>query len=178
MCRKLKPTSKIVFVDIGAALDFVHKEQPAVYLTHLYQTFGFRFDHIYAYEMTQTDPELVYELIPDNLKAAYHWYNVGVVSDPQNSKNPFQLLKENFHPDDCIIVKLDIDKGDIELPLAHQLLNDDELVKLVDCFYFEHHVFLDELATDWGDGMSGSIDETLKLFSGLREKGIAAHFWV
>jgi hypothetical protein len=167
---------------MGASLDFLHKEQskeqPAVYLTHLYQKFGFHFDHIYAYEVLKKEPELVYRQIPDDLKAAYHWYNVGVVSDPQNSQNPFQLLKENFHPDDLIIVKLDIDKGGIEVPLAHQLLNDDELVKLVDCFYFEHHVFLDELAQDWGHTMSGSVDETLKLFSGLRKKGIAAHFWV
>ena len=64
-------------------------------------------------------------------------------------------------------------------PLAHQLLDDKDGVyhKLVDQFYFEHHVHLGERAPWWGGSMKGTVQESLDLFGGLREKGIPAHFW-
>ncbi len=34
-------------------------------------------------------------------------------------------------------------------------------------FHFEHHVFLDELVRDWVTGMTGSVDDTLKLLLGF-----------
>ena len=68
--------------------------------------------------------------------------------------------------------------GWIEVPLAYQLLNDDRYSRLVDQLYFEHHVFQQELARSWGNSMEGSLKASLDLFRGLREKGIAAHYWV
>jgi hypothetical protein len=112
MCRKLKRHSRTVFVDMGAALDFHNGGKgvtPAIYVTHMYKKFGFKFDHIYAYELKAKDPKDVYERIPDDLRAAYHWFNVGVDSDPKSSNNPLKLIKENFNEDDFIVVKLDID---------------------------------------------------------------------
>jgi hypothetical protein len=92
MCRKLKPTSRTVFIDMGASLDF-HKGtvQPNVYVTQLFQKFGFRFDHIYAYEVKHKEPAQVFEKVPDELKAAYHWINVGVSSDPKSGLNPLKM---------------------------------------------------------------------------------------
>ena len=43
--------------------------------------------------------------------------------------------------------------------------------------YFEHHVHLGERAPWWGGSMKGTVQESLDLFGGLREKGIPAHFW-
>ena len=43
--------------------------------------------------------------------------------------------------------------------------------------YFEHHVHLDEIAPWWGCSMKETVQESLDLFDGLREKGIPAHFW-
>lgn len=68
--------------------------------------------------------------------------------------------------------------GDIEVPLALQLLNDKRFSKLVDQLYFEHHVFQKELALYWGRSMNDSIKESLDLFRGLRHNGIASHYWV
>jgi hypothetical protein len=73
---------------------------------------------------------------------------------------------------------LDIDTPRLEMPLALQLLEDERLGKLVDQFYFEHHVHLSEIATSWAGTMSGSVQDSLGLFHRLREKGIPAHFWV
>jgi hypothetical protein len=110
--------------------------------------------------------------------ASYHWINVGVSADPTSSLNPLKMLLENFNEEDFIVVKLDIDTPDIEVPLARQLLNDTALHGLVDQFYFEHHVMLGDLAPWWRSSMRGSVRDSLELFASLREVGVAAHSWV
>ncbi len=77
-----------------------------------------------------------------------------------------------------VVIKLDIDTSWIEVPLANQILESPELLKLVDAFYFEHHVHLLELRGDWGGSMSGSIYDSIKLFTDFRKAGVDAHFWV
>jgi len=157
MCRKLKPTSKRVLIDMGASLDFHSTEEaapPIVELMQLYEKFGFNFDHIYAFEMTPFNPKDVFEkLLPEKYFPAYHWINVGVNHTEGHRLNPLHSILESFDEDDLIIVKLDIDTPFIELPLAYQLLNggkDGIYHTLVDQFYFEHHVHLGELAKNWG----------------------------
>jgi hypothetical protein len=86
---------------------------------------------------------------------------------------------DSFEEDDLIIVKLDIDTPSVELPLVLQMLSDDRYNKLVDQFCYEHHVKLYELGRYWtSNGATGSIQDSLNLFAGLRAKGIASHFWV
>ena len=187
MCRNnLEKHSRTVFVDMGASLGF-HSESksppPVLDLIRLYERFGFVFDHIYGYEVTPQKAADVYESIPDDLKAAYHWYNVGVDANPESYSNPFRLIRERFTPDDFIVVKLDIDTPDIEIPLASQLLEeqlhgDYRLQDLVDVFYFEHHVTMKEMAAPWKDSMRGSMQDSMEFFSSLREHGIATHYWI
>ena len=78
MCRRLKPTSKLILIDMGASLDFHQADQPIVALMELYEKFGFVFDHIYAFEIKFSQPKEVYEkLLPSKYLASYHWINVG-----------------------------------------------------------------------------------------------------
>ena len=178
MCRKLKKSSQIVLIDMGASLQFHGSMMaPPVYLTSIFQKMGFKFDHIYAYETTPTKPAAVFKLVPESLQAAYHWINIGVSSEVGAKDNPLTLLLREYSEDDLIVVKLDIDTSFIETPLAHQILNDDRFAKLIDHFYFEHHVHMKELAPNWMKSMNGTVEESLKLFSGLRRKGISAHYW-
>jgi hypothetical protein len=184
MCKKLKRTSRTILIDMGASLDFHErwndlKDMPAVYLMELYRKFGFPFDHIYAFEKVSADPEKVYSRLPEHWLTSYHWINVGVDADPNSRLNPLKWILDSFEEDDLIIVKLDIDTPAVELPLVLQMLNDDRYNKLVDQFYFEHHVKLYELGRYWtANGATGSIRDSLNLFAGLRAKGIASHFWV
>lgn len=179
MCKTLKSTSRTVFVDMGASLDFHGADDmPAMYILKLYKKFGFHFDHIYAYEVTPKEPSQVFAKVPPEFLSAYHWINIGVESDPKKTVNPLQMIADNFNEDDFIVVKLDIDTSSIEVPLAYQLLRDERLAGLVDQFYFEHHVFLQELTYAWGRTMGGSVSESLYLFQSLREKGVGAHSWV
>jgi hypothetical protein len=180
MCRKLKRHSRIVLVDMGASLSFhgSAEDSPAIYLAEIYRKFGMPFDHIYAYEMTPTQPMQVVEKLPEHLQAAYHWINVGVSADRNSRVNPFNMILKNYNSDDLIVIKLDIDTSSIEVPLATQILEDARLHDLVDQFFFEHHVCMTEIAGSWGGSMHGSIQESMELFTGLRKAGVAAHFWV
>ena len=80
MCRKLKPHSKRVLIDLGASLSFFDdgSRNPMVEFLGLYEKFGFNFDHIYAFEYTFTEPGKVYkEILPQKYFKSYHWINVG-----------------------------------------------------------------------------------------------------
>lgn len=92
--------------------------------------------------------------------------------------NPLHSILSRFDEDDFIVIKLDIDHAATEIPLAMQLLEDENMSKKVDVFYFEHHVNMKEIAGFWGRSMVGSIKDTMELFHSLRQKGILAHFWV
>jgi len=187
MCHSLKPTSRRIFIDMGASLSFhggansKRPQQPVVRLLKLYETFGFYFDHIYGFEITHTAPTMVYnQLLPEEYIPIYHWINVGVNHTVGHRLNPLHSILNHYNEDDFIVVKLDIDTSWIELPLAQQLLEggkDGIYHKLVDQFYFEEHVHLGELASAWGKSMVGSIKNSLELFQGLRKKGIPAHYW-
>ena len=78
MCMKLKPHSKIVLIDMGASLEFHRNDIPIVNLMKEYEKFGFQFDHIYAFEVTKTDSDKIYnELLPVQYFPSYHWINTG-----------------------------------------------------------------------------------------------------
>jgi len=200
-CRhRLHAHSRTVFIDLGASFEFHKKESsdppPELQILNLYQKFGFRFDHIYGYEITPQDPNNVYDAIPDSFRAAYHWFNVGVDANRTSFKNPFRMIAENYTPDDFVVVKLDIDTPALEAQLASQLLeeaeeandsNDEDSPKtnqrhklsdLIDVFYFEHHVSMKELASSWGHSMRGSMQDSIEFYASLREHGIGAHYWV
>lgn len=103
MCRKLKPTSQIVMLDLGASLDF-HKPigdyEPAMQLVARFQQFGFKFDHIYAFEISPSNATDVFDRIPEDIVGAYHWMNVGVDPTPMAKLNPWRLIEETFDEDD------------------------------------------------------------------------------
>ena len=98
MCRKLKPTSKRILIDMGASLSFHGADQPIVTLLELYEKFGFEFDHIYGFEISFTDPKQVYgTLLPEKYFPTYHWINVGesIESNQVKSIAERQLVVES-----------------------------------------------------------------------------------
>ena len=124
ICRSLKPTSRTVFVDMGASLQFHEtsaEPSPALKLLNQYRRMGIVFDHIYAYEVSQASAELVYQQVPPQFRSAFHWINVGVSADPQHIHNPLKLLTDNFNADDFIVVKLDIDSHGFDKSLERSL---------------------------------------------------------
>jgi len=180
MCLNLKPSSRSILIDMGASLKFHGgAEVPIVVLMKMFHKFGFYFDHIYAFEVTEFDPKEVFnELLPEEYMPSYHWINTGVSAEKEGKLNPLHSILSHFDEDDLIVVKLDIDTASVEVPLAKQLLADESLHKLVDHFYFEHHVHMDEIKPWWGSSWKGTVQDTFELMNGLRKKGVASHFWV
>lgn len=80
ICLNLKPTSRMVLIDMGAALDFHGSvESPIFELITSFEKFGMPFDHIYAFEIDDKDPKKVYEKdLPVKYLKSYHWINTGV----------------------------------------------------------------------------------------------------
>jgi len=107
-------------------------------------------------------------------------FTPGVSAEDGNRLNPLHSILQKYNEDDFIVFKLDIDTTSIEMSLVHQLLEGGEngiYHRLIDQFYFEHHVHMSEIAYAWNETMDGTIKDSLDLFTGLREKGIPAHFW-
>ncbi len=80
ICLNLKPTSRMVLIDMGAALDFHGSlESPIFELITSFEKFGMPFDHIYAFEIDEKDPKKVYEKdLPVKYLPTYHWINTGM----------------------------------------------------------------------------------------------------
>jgi len=187
ICRNvLNRNMRTVFIDMGACYKFEHSTNnnpvQAIKAIEKYRHNGIHFDHIYAYEVRELKTEDVYASIPDHMKGPLHWINMPVSPEEGHDDNPWTMLKKNFRPDDFIVVKLDIDTPSVEMPLFQQLLASPELQELVDVFYFEHHVEMDEMQTFWGAHGSGktkgSLTESLEMFQKLRKAGVAAHYWI
>ena len=97
--------------------------------------------------------------------------------------NPLHSIIKKFDQDDYIVVKLDIDTPSVELPIAKQILEggpDGIYHRLIDQLYFEHHVKFEELRKAWtygGSVVKGTLKDSLDLFHGIRQKGVAMHSW-
>lgn len=184
ICRRLKPTSRVVLFDLGGSSKFAGVSKASRKLLQRFYQFGIPFDHIHAFEIKPTSDKLKYELAPRQMKAAqqlhvtYHWVTGDVSAEPGHPQNPFTILEKEYNEDDLVLVKMDIDVPEIEMKFAKQLLDSSKLWNLVDQFYFEHHVRMLEMDRAWKNYMTGTVQDTLELFTALRERGIPAHFWV
>lgn len=179
MCKQLNSTSKTVFVDLGASLEYEYHptNNPTLRLVDLYQKFGIKFDHYYAFEATVIPPDRVFQKVPKDLLPSFHWFNVPVEVLETSKQNPWALLLSKYSEHDLIVVKLDIDTPSAEIPLVGQLL-EEKNSRIVDQFYFEHHVRMKNMLRFWRTGATTTLHHSLELFTKLRQAGIAAHSWI
>lgn len=178
ICRQLDPTSRTVFFDLGASLKF-HSSQrsPALALVNRYNRFGIKFDHYFAFEYTFIEPESVFEKIPKDLVSTYHWYNVPVEASPTSKSNPWKSILSRYNESDFVVIKLDTDTASVEILLAHELMQE-KYAPLVHHFYFEHQVQMKNMIRFWQEDADGTLQDSLDLFTSMRQVGIAAHSWV
>ena len=141
-----------------------------------YEKRGIVFDEVHAWEPT------IQTVNPDNLKPALakalHFNNVGITAGINDQHNPLAVIRSLCKPKDIVIFKLDID-NDMEMEVVKQLLSDENLMNLVDEFYFEHHVHNDVMKMHGLGGNDPRIN--LKTWYDMvqpaRRKGFRMHFW-
>jgi len=186
ICRNvLHKKMRTVFVDMGA---LTYHVEETIQTIEKYRRFGIHFDHIYSYDNAannnddNTNVQDVYGNIPAHMRMPLHLINIPISAEEDHDGNPWTMLMENFEPDDFIVVKLDIDTRSVDMPLFRQLLENPKLQELVNVFYFEHRVQMDEMQSYWGQHSSGltngTITGSLEMFQSLRKAGVAAHYWI
>ncbi len=149
-----------------------------------YRKHGIEFDRIIGWEAKQIDPNKQWSTVPADIKRKTSWYNIpakAVVGDPDN---PLTFIKELTKAEDYVVFKLDIDTPAVEVALVQQLMDDEDLLELIDEFYFEHHVSGSPMQWHgWGNLTTskvtlGRIEDSYNIFTFLRERGVRAHSWV
>ena len=147
------------------------------WMVEMYEARGVRWDGIFAWEMKPHAPSEVWGSIPDRLKPIYHWYNIPVNPGPGHGDNALEYVRQIAHPEDFVLMKLDIDSTPIEEAIIDQILTDSD--NLIDELYFEHHVHTPPMFPYWGVlPDSTTLKDTYRIFSTLRNKGVMAHAWV
>lgn len=83
-----------------------------------YKSEGFQVNDVFAWEITPQTGLEYFDGMPNELAAATHFYNFGVI------QNPLHVLKLTARKEDYVIFKLDIDNIPIEEAIVESLLAD------------------------------------------------------
>lgn len=173
--------SRLIVVDLGASL-FNGGTDPTVVTTWIgarwfYDYFKSKFigiDQVLAFEYSGLDPNVYWPQIPEDLMGKLTLINVGVKKT--GKFNPWNTIKRIAHPNDYVLVKLDIDNAEIENELINQVLNDMSVSTLIDEMFFEMHVNVTEMLPFWSMN-NGTLKDSYTIFTKLRERGIRMHSW-
>ena len=169
---------RVLFFDLGSS-KYDYSAMPGMsWLYPKYKSEGFQVTDLFAWEITNRPGYEYFDGMPNELAAATHFYNFGVVANIDDVQNPVHVLKTIAQPEDYVIFKLDIDNTPIEEAIVESLLADPLALKLIDDFFWEHHVNLISMHQYWRtSGLSNSIKDTIVYLQKLRDKGIRAHTW-
>lgn len=167
--------------DAGATVTGQHRDgelgwSGTEWIYDWYEKRGIVFDQVHAWEPTEQTVNTA--ALKPGLATALHFYNVGITAGKEDEHNPLALIRKLCKPRDIVVFKLDID-NEMELEVVKQLLGDEELLGLVDDFYYEHHVRNDVMAMHGLGGNNPNI--CLKTWYDMvlpaRAKGLHMHFW-
>ena len=178
---------RTIYLDLGASyFGQWHGAASAASGAWFYEHYhrrGTPFDQFLAVELENLDDNTIYEQVPEDLIGKYSMMNTGL-SMTKDKMNAIELIRRIVKPEDFLVFKLDIDSAPIEEPIAYALMNDTPfgVSKLVDELMFEHHVKYNPMNGPWGlsavpDDKVGTLEDSYKLFKGLRERGIRSHSW-
>jgi len=149
------------------------------WVDHVYRSCGVKFTGYYMWEASPMNPGDIFKEIPDDVMPYYHWYNIPAFTGKGAKDNPLTLLRILTRPEDYVVVKIDIDNTLVEYEFVAQILADPELLNLVDDFFWEHHVNVQEMYPWWTTQYDKqTLKDTYELFRKFRNAGVRAHSWV
>jgi hypothetical protein len=138
------------------------------------------FDHYYAWEAKVTDPALIFNEIPSEVKPHYHWFNIPASTTIGHGDNPLTYVLSQTTPEDFVVFKIDIDNWQVEEAFINQILSSPALLLRIDEMFWEHHVNFQPMVKYWGKTIHTEfkMNDSLHLFDKLRSKGVRVHSWV
>lgn len=168
------------FFDAGCT----HFSDALTFFSSQYQKRGIVFDEVYAWEANHQDYEQFWTDVSPEVREFWeprvHFYNgIPVSAELGSENNVVEKIYDMCGPTDFCAFKLDIDTPQVELPLVQQLLaNPDRTRASLNEFFFEHHVHGIMQEYGWGDTVSGTISDSYRIFTELRNMGVRAHSWI
>ena len=167
------------------------------WLIELFAKKGVAFDRILAWEATPHTSSRIWSAMPTEIRARTSYYNIPISDDQNSSSHPWRHLLELAHPNDFVVVKLDVDHPAIEANLISQLKRDPEILARVDVLLWEQHWFQATTASQPACSGAGelcltpgfhrrkhvgvyprtSFSKTVDAFVLLRQLGVLAHYW-
>ena len=133
--------------------------------------------HYWAFEADVKQPSEIWKTIPPDLLARYTYINIPVSADPKHRNYPWNFLEQIARPEDYVIIKVDIDTPDIENPIVDHLLTNPKYLKLIDEFFYEHHVDVEPMHQWWGSGQNIYLADSYRIFTEFRKSGVRSHYW-
>lgn len=137
------------------------------YFVETYHKLGIHFDRMLLWEPNVAQGD-IFQVVPPHLLPQYQYFSMPG-STGNNHVNPLVVIKQLCVPTDFVVLKMDIDRPEIEQAWLQQLLNDVELHQLVDEFYYEFN----PLEAGWR-----ALTSVYKALTALRHAGIRAHGWI
>ena len=145
------------------------------------------FDDIFGWEYTVIPPAQFWTLVPKLIYPIYHFFNAPVSASEDDVNSVIRVIKQVAKRRDFVSFKLDIDTPQIEIPIALQIAEDEEVASLIDEFFYELH-FRCEIMMPCAWSWDSSIPESLHgvaldrhsamlFFQKMRKRGVRAHFW-
>lgn len=175
-----KPNSRKILFDIGSTY-FTGLENGSSLSTfgmrwfyEYFNSVSLHFDRIVAFEVMKYPPEKYWDQIPEDILGVLTFINVGV--DATSKFNPWNILKSIANVDDYVIIKLDIDRPQLEQNLISQILKDPKISSLIDEMFFEMHVTVKDMIPYWLYP-PGQLKDSYSVFTKLRNLGIRMHSW-
>lgn len=177
--RRGKQGKQRIFFDAGGTrfMDAMN------FFTSQYGERGLEFDKIYVWEAVPQGRDAYWADTPPEVRSKWEhrltFYDGIPISADENAwHNPLQRILANCQPDDFCGFKLDIDTPSVEGPIVQQLLQSPAVVKVLDEFFFEHHVSGLMQLYGWGPDVQGTFADSYKIFTQLRKMGLRAHSWI
>lgn len=173
------PSSKKILFDAGGTR-FMDAMQ---FFTSKYESRGISLDKIYVWEAVPQGTEAYWEGVPAAVRSKWEprltfYDGVPCSAEPDHEDNPVRRILAECRPEDFCAFKLDIDTPSVELPIVMQLLASPKIGKVLDEFFFEHHVHGLMQQYGWGSEVNGTVADSYSIFSQLRRMGVRAHSWI
>lgn len=172
---------KNLLLDVGAGMYRRNNGAPTQeWFIEMYKKRGIFFDQVYAWESKPGSAADVWKALPSDVAAALHFINLPASPTAKGSANPLRLLEDIASPCDFVVFKLDIDDTAAEEAFVTRILAKRGISRLIDEFYWEHHVHGSPMSRFEWRGTTGkkTLNDSYAIFHQLRTLGVRSHSWV